>query len=373
MPAEDSKYSPEVFAWNEYVARQAVLYARQFIREGYTQLANNEYSDEKKKALFHAVQDVRHIQDSIFTESRLEHDACVKEFYNKVAFAKKYSLGNCEELAFVALDYVIDNAPLGINAEVYGLSGGDHALLVIGRTENSDPNNPDTWGENAFIADPWANQIYPASRYKEWTKNYYATGNIETRTNWIEDFSPQQHKFTPYENINVHYMRKAHTPEHFQEFTQLFKTKCETLLKCSQQFQQKLEDVAKELRNKYGDNHFKLPVLYKKIEQLKQLNEKIEQSIEQEIKPGKNYYETRHDLELTLNRYNKMLLTIKDSRASQEILRRPDEQKSVAGKVMDLYKKTFQDVRDSCKAMEEIDKSVDKSMDEMASLRYTKP
>ncbi|WP_347251442.1 hypothetical protein [Legionella sp.] len=373
MSVEDAKkYSPEVFAWNEYVAGQAIVYARSFIREGYTQLSNNEYSDEKKKALFHAVEDVRHIDDSIFAESRLEHDAHVKEFYNKVAFAKKYSLGNCQELAFVALDYVIDNGPPGIDAEVYGLSGGDHVFLVIGRPENSDPNNPDTWGENAFIADPWANQIYPASQYKEWTKNYYGTGEIEARTNRTEYFDPREHKFAPFEKINTQYMRKAHTPEHFQEFTQLFKTKCETLLKCGQQFQQKLETMANELRNKYGDDHFKLPVLNKKIEQLKQLNEKIKQSLQQEIKPEKNYYETRHELELTLNRYNKTLITIKEGRASQDILRRPDEQKSVAGKVMDLYKQAFQDVRDSCKAMEKIDKSVDKSMDEMASLRYSK-
>lgn len=53
MSVEDAKkYSPEVFAWNEYVAGQAIVYARSFIREGYTQLSNNEYSDEKRKPYF---------------------------------------------------------------------------------------------------------------------------------------------------------------------------------------------------------------------------------------------------------------------------------------------------------------------------------
>lgn len=41
-----------------------------------------------------------------------------------------------------------------------------HEFVVIGRKENSDPNNLSTWGD-AVICDPWSDEIYTSSEFLE--------------------------------------------------------------------------------------------------------------------------------------------------------------------------------------------------------------
>lgn len=95
----------------------------------------------------------------------------VDNFYSVVACSKKYSLGNCNELAFMALHYLASKYP-DYRSEVFSLSAGNHVFVVIGREVNSEIADIATWGENAMICDPWANTVFPASEYLTRLKGY---------------------------------------------------------------------------------------------------------------------------------------------------------------------------------------------------------
>lgn len=75
--------------------------------------------------------------------------------------------GYCRELSHLAKSE-IESKFKNIKVEVVSLDY--HCLLVIGRKENSDPNDIETWGANAVMCDPWARKVYPASKF--WDVRY---------------------------------------------------------------------------------------------------------------------------------------------------------------------------------------------------------
>jgi len=52
------------------------------------------------------------------------------------------------------------------------MENGDHTFLVIGRLSGSDPNDPKTWGEDAWICD--STKVYRAQDYQEGLKFFHA-------------------------------------------------------------------------------------------------------------------------------------------------------------------------------------------------------
>ena len=44
---------------------------------------------------------------------------------------------------------------------------GMHSLVVVGRSPGSDPNDMASWGGDAIVCDPWANQVYLLADYFE--------------------------------------------------------------------------------------------------------------------------------------------------------------------------------------------------------------
>ncbi|MDD3236467.1 MAG: hypothetical protein PHV37_00035 [Candidatus Gastranaerophilales bacterium] len=79
--------------------------------------------------------------------------------------------GNCSDQAILAANYLIEEK----GAENVGLvactmTGQDpfhpnntdqHVFAVLGLDDNADLSNPETWGENAVMVDPWANNALP--------------------------------------------------------------------------------------------------------------------------------------------------------------------------------------------------------------------
>lgn len=76
--------------------------------------------------------------------------------------------GNCLEKSAIAIHYILslqlENPPL---IEWISSRIPDHVFAVIGRQENSDINNPTTWGEDAVVCDPWDQTFYPATQLCE--------------------------------------------------------------------------------------------------------------------------------------------------------------------------------------------------------------
>lgn len=105
------------------IAKAACKYSRAFILKGDTQIINNSYDPSQRQALEKAVKDLREMcgdETDFYQKINKEY----QEFCQKVELSKKFSLGNCHEMALLALDYVLRNTPSSVKAEVYYIQGG---------------------------------------------------------------------------------------------------------------------------------------------------------------------------------------------------------------------------------------------------------
>ncbi|QMT61612.1 hypothetical protein [Legionella sp. PC997] len=285
---------------NKDAALLANKYAREFIIEGGTQLINNSYPLDKKKSLSDAVKDVRE-QSQKTVSSWLEFDYYVYEFYQSIQCSKKYSIGNCNELSELALDYIAHYVP-HVNAEVFQLQGGNHVVLVVGRQKDSDPRKPETWGKEAYICDPWSNDVYPASEYRSRTKNYYQEYDevSDTYTNQVENFNPSKHTFGLIRNYNTDYIRKYNTQEHLIEVYDLFQKKQQMVVGAAVNLERALIKIRNKLEKKYGVDNEKYQVIENKIKQIQSATEQLTRNFARPIDESKNYYEIISQLDKTL-------------------------------------------------------------------------
>lgn len=111
------------------------------------------------------------ILDKKSIDINLENNAQVNFITKQVDMAKKYSVGNCTEIALIAMEYIATHDDK-ISAELFEIAGGDHVFLVVNRDPKSDSHDPLTWGDSAYICDPWANKVYPAKEYLKELKNF---------------------------------------------------------------------------------------------------------------------------------------------------------------------------------------------------------
>ncbi|CAM2939070.1 Uncharacterised protein [Legionella steigerwaltii] len=287
---------------NKDAAQLANKYAREFIIEGGTQLINNSYPIDKKKSLSDAVKAIREKSQEA-ASSWLEFDYYIYEFYQSIECSKKYSIGNCNELAELALDYIAHYAP-HINAEVFQLLGGNHVVLVVGIQKGSDydPKKPETWGKDAYICDPWSDDVYPASEYRSRTKNYYQEYDkiLDVYTNHVEDFNPSKHTFSPIRNYNADYIRKYNTQEHIVAVYGLFQKKQQIVVGAAVNLEKALIEIANKLEKKYGVGHEKYQIIQRKIKQLQSATEQLTRDFAKPIDESNNYYEIISQLDKTL-------------------------------------------------------------------------
>lgn len=141
------------------------------------------------------------------------------DFLDESGVVQASKKGNCGEYAMLALKYVVahnNSNSAQINAECYEVQGGDHVFLVVGREPASNPKDPSTWGESAYICDPWANDVYEAKDYLTKTKGF-STSAVSPPAqfpiiNKTIDFDPQEHSLAPQQanpNYNTTYLNQA--------------------------------------------------------------------------------------------------------------------------------------------------------------------
>ena len=147
------------------IAISANEYARAHIQKGRTQIENNDLPEINKCALISGVMEVRSLILAIEVPT-------VEELYEKeIEIIKKYSLGNCQQLAEMALFYLITAHP-DVYGQCYYLGNGDHVFLVIGKKKPSISMLLETWDKEAHVCDPWSNKVYPLATWKENLENY---------------------------------------------------------------------------------------------------------------------------------------------------------------------------------------------------------
>ena len=333
---------------NDVIAINACKYAREFILEGSTQIINNTYSIFKRNQLGRAVRDIRNFLKE-FNEFSLELDGVIRNFYQSINNCKKFSIGNCHELALMALDYVAKYAP-NVDAEVYHIKGGDHVFLVIGRDPDSNLYRPETWGDKAYICDPWSDKVYLASDYLSQTKNYYHSNGV----NCIEDFNCRKHRLHPIDGQNTNHIRNASSEDHLAKISELFESKSKTILSAVVSLEADLEKIASKIKEKYGERNDKYEILAKKISKLQALIVEIKDEIILQQEPGqKNYSEFKSELENKLIQHAKNFSeTVKTSKHEATALWKYNNEKSLSSMFMRFFNIPPETVRNTNKAIE---------------------
>jgi hypothetical protein len=101
--------------------------------------------------------------------------------------AMALQIGNCEAQAALGYCFIVEKRQSAV--WLVGLSGYDHAFLVVGPPEGAKYNDPSTW-TNAVICDPWANETYAASelvtKMKALFKATDGAGGIEEEENSVK-------------------------------------------------------------------------------------------------------------------------------------------------------------------------------------------
>ncbi len=363
---------------NLQIANEANEYARSIVKEGSTQLINNTYTPLKRKALYKAIVDLRQSADltrSEFLLSLATSSTNLLNFYGIIAFCKKYlpgnygqlvpvlleyisnyviesshvidcntiwkfyqliedtkkySLGNCDRLALLALEYMV-NTTSDINAEVYRIVGGDHALLVIGRDKNSDPSNVETWGGNAVICDPWANKVYPAKDYRAQLENLY---NGFITPNCVEPFTPTHYPLAPIKNYNTEHIK---SPVHLKKIDEIFKKKNQCFIDTLNEVIEKLIKISEKLTDKYGYNNKKGNIINKRIDALRVLSDNIAHA-EAKLFTG-DYLPRKNRLEYILKEDARNYFdTVKFSKEDKTVLCNYNNEYSLTTKLMKFFK-----------------------------------
>jgi hypothetical protein len=132
--------------------------------------------------------------------------------------AKKFGVGNCQEKAEVACEYIIRNGPRGrklalfcLEEEHKGLTGivtgagGDHVFGVYGFDQVA--TSVDALGPNAVIVDGWMNDCYPARHH---LKSKYGVNYNKERIN-LKQFTCRNMVCVSYQH-HIELLRDLGTP-----------------------------------------------------------------------------------------------------------------------------------------------------------------
>lgn len=342
----------------ETIADLACRYSKAFILKGFTQLENNTYHQSQRRALYQAVMGLRDLcgkRPNFSSEINVKY----QQFHRTIEICKKLSLGNCYEMALMALDYVLRFAPPSVYAEVYLIEGGDHVFLVLGREKNSTASKPETWGKEAYICDPWSDRIYPASEYLTQTKAYRFSPKLSgDYSNHLENFNTYWHKLSPAPFLNTDYLRKADSRPHLDKIIALFQKRMQAVLKALATLETKLGDVMQRLVEKYPDDPQKKIIIGKKMDQLHTIIDKITADIRE------NYTSLSYDvLRSRLECYSKKCVSsfqkaVKISGADKTILMKYNNEQSCATKILRFFRIKPKTLRDTCAAVDEANQSI---------------
>lgn len=344
----------------EMIAILACSYSREFILKGMTQLVNNTYDKSQRLSLYNAVMDLRQLCNDLPNFS-LEINQEFERFHRVIEVCKKLSLGNCYEMALMALDYVLRYAPPSVNAEVYDIEGGDHVFLVLGREKNSNPYEPETWGKDAYICDPWSNKVYPASEYFNETKNYRFFRECDgDYSNHLENFDKDLHTLSPMPLLNTEYLRNAHSRPHLDRIIVFFQKKMDATLKALEKLETNLRAIMRRLEEKYPNDSQKKEIIEKMVNNLHATIEKIKDDIK------KDYTTLPYDtLRSNLENSSKKSLSsfqkaVNVNDIDKTVLMKYHDEESYLTKILRFFNIKPKTARDTHNALNEAHQSVEK-------------
>jgi len=116
--------------------------------------------------------------------SKAYHEWAKAQFESIIQCAKENFIGNCQELALLAMEYCFRYDHL--SCELFKIEGKDHVFLIINRTDTDNEQWP--YGPNAVICDPWVKKCYPAT-----LSNMQQNLEFIEADNNIAKYDPRQH------------------------------------------------------------------------------------------------------------------------------------------------------------------------------------
>lgn len=230
-------------------------------------------------------------------------DKSMDQFDQTIKWAKGTGCGNCGENASLALDYIANNEPEA-SAEIYQLDPAvDHVFCVVDRDKNSDPNKPETWGQNAFVCDPWADQVYSASALAE-KKPYTFTNTNERPTAEapVKEkhviFDPSLHKIEPQKKLDTDTIRAIKSKQNVDHVLDAYKKKSEIILSALDTLSKDLEKEAKRLdKDKSSIGTEKTKVISEKMAAVQDEIARIKDDVKENIPNRHDYAAARAQLE----------------------------------------------------------------------------
>lgn len=254
------------------VMNEAIHYARSHIIKGYTQLDYNHLNSRKQRQLKAGVTAIRDHIDEPYT-TKIDTNAIIERLDQVKTKTSHYSLGNCQELAELALVYIGDTY-LGIEAELYTIANGDHVFIVINRDPKSDPEIPATWGKNAYICDPWANIAYPAREFRDKLRDFSYKFDGQRVTNFTKELEPYQFLTTP-KGYDTNTWRSRNKPLYINSMKDAYKNQLEKMLVAVKALHQRFQKLLKSTPQRntverarhrmIGDRIFRILDFYERI------------------------------------------------------------------------------------------------------------
>lgn len=99
-----------------------------------------------------------------------------REDIKKLArLAEKSRGGNCQEQASVAYMHLINNTQ-GVKNAAF-MSVHNHCFVLMNFDDNADMTDPNTWGDDAVICDPWGGMVCSVKQLMEQKGDCFVSGN----------------------------------------------------------------------------------------------------------------------------------------------------------------------------------------------------
>ena len=117
---------------------------------------------------YHPTEEYRSVVSDILYMNRIRQGTTIDEYVELTKEkAPQLGVGNCSDQAILAANYLIEEkkennvALIALTLKGQNPVNVDaidqHVFAVVGLDKNANLKDPDTWGENAVLVDPWGN------------------------------------------------------------------------------------------------------------------------------------------------------------------------------------------------------------------------
>ena len=140
------------------ICYEAVDYATSYIQLGMTQHAQlGKEVDARTQMIHHSISEIQahKIPAGSYSDIiRIDPDEKIYTLNKEIELIKKYSLGNCLELAKLAFDYIVKCYPM-IQATLCRIKNGDHVFVILNLPPEYNLKDEKSL-DSAMICDAWS-------------------------------------------------------------------------------------------------------------------------------------------------------------------------------------------------------------------------